>query len=53
MPIPVLHELRRRLPGARPFNGYGQSEIAPLATVLTPEEHDRRPGPVGRPVLNV
>ena len=53
MPVPVLQELRRRLPGARPFNGYGQSEIAPLATVLYPEEHDQRPGSVGRPVLHV
>jgi len=53
MPVPVLQELRRRLPGARPFNGYGQSELAPLATVLYPEEHDRRPGSVGRPVLHV
>lgn len=53
MPIPVLQELRRRLPGARPFNGFGQSEIGPLATVLKPEEHEQRPGSVGRPVLNV
>lgn len=53
MPVPVLQELRRRLPDARLFNGYGQSEIAPLATVLCPEEHDQRPGSVGRPVLNV
>ncbi|MCO6417084.1 AMP-binding protein [Siccirubricoccus sp. KC 17139] len=53
MPVPVLQELRRRLPGARPFNCYGQSEIAPLATVLRPEEHEARPGSVGRPVLNV
>ena len=34
MPVPVLQELRRRLPGIHPFNCYGQSEIAPLATVL-------------------
>jgi fatty-acyl-CoA synthase len=53
MPVPVLQELRARLPGARPFNCYGQSEIAPLATVLRPEEHDARPGSVGRAVLNV
>lgn len=53
MPVPVLHELRARLPEARPFNCYGQSEIAPLATVLRPEEHDARPGSVGRAVLNV
>lgn len=53
MPVPVLEELRRRLPGARPFNCYGQSEIAPLATVLRPEEHDARPASAGRPVLNV
>ncbi|MBV9750686.1 MAG: AMP-binding protein, partial [Acetobacteraceae bacterium] len=53
MPVPVLHELRERLPGVRAFNCYGQSEIAPLATVLKPEEHDARPTSVGRPVLNV
>src|SRR3712207_6072230 len=53
MPVPVLQELRQRLPGARPYNCYGQSEIAPLATVLRPEEHEARPASCGRPVLNV
>jgi fatty-acyl-CoA synthase len=53
MPVPVLHELRERLPGARPYNAYGQTEIAPCATVLQPEEHDARPASCGRPVLNV
>jgi len=53
MPVPVVHELRQRLPGARLFNCYGQSEIAPLATVLRPEEHAERPASAGRPVINV
>jgi len=53
MPVPVLAELRRRLPRARAYNLYGQSEIGPLATVLRPEEHDARPASAGRPVLNV
>ncbi len=53
MPVPVLEELRQRLPGARPFNCYGQSEIGPLATVLAPEDHDARPGSVGKAVFNV
>ncbi|MDE2581327.1 MAG: long-chain-fatty-acid--CoA ligase [Rhodospirillales bacterium] len=53
MPVPVLAELRARLPGARPFNAYGQTEIAPLATVLRPEEHDARPASAGRPAINV
>jgi fatty-acyl-CoA synthase len=53
MPVPVLHELRQRLPKARPYNCYGQTEIAPLATVLRPEEHDARPASCGRPCLNV
>jgi fatty-acyl-CoA synthase len=53
MPVPVLHELRDRLPRARPYNCYGQTEIAPLATMLRPEEHDARPGSCGRPCLNV
>ncbi len=53
MPGPILQELRQRLPGAQPFHAYGQTEIAPLATVLGPEEHDARPNSVGRPVLHV
>ena len=53
MPVPVLEELRQRLPGVRLFNCYGQSEIAPLATVLTPEDHAIQPASAGRPVLNV
>jgi fatty-acyl-CoA synthase len=53
MPVPVLHELRERLPKALPYNCYGQTEIAPLATTLRPEEHDARPASCGRPVLNV
>lgn len=53
MPVPVLQELRERLPGIQPFNCYGQSEIAPLATVLRPEEHDARPASCGKPVINV
>jgi fatty-acyl-CoA synthase len=53
MPVPVLHELRQRLPRARPYNCYGQTEMAPLATVLRPEEHDARPASCGRPGLNV
>jgi fatty-acyl-CoA synthase len=53
MPVPVLAELRQRLPGVRPFHAYGQTEIAPCATILGPEEHDARPASCGRPVLNV
>jgi fatty-acyl-CoA synthase len=53
MPVPVLEELRQRLPGVRAFNCYGQSEIGPLATVLRPEEHDARPASAGRPIFNV
>ncbi|MGP6158183.1 MAG: fatty acyl-CoA synthetase [Vulcanimicrobiaceae bacterium] len=53
MPLPVLEELRARLPAAEPYNLYGQSEIAPLATVLRPAEHEARPTSAGRPVFNV
>ncbi len=53
MPVPVLHELRAALPGVRFYNCYGQTEIAPLATLLKPEEHDARPASAGRPILSV
>ncbi|NMG45121.1 long-chain-fatty-acid--CoA ligase [Aromatoleum toluvorans] len=53
MPVPVLQELATRLPGLALYNCYGQSEIAPLATVLRPEEHAERPASAGRPIFNV
>ena len=54
MPVPVLRELRERLPNPRFYNCYGQSEIAPLATVLRPDElNEERLASVGRPVLLV
>lgn len=53
MPVPIQQELIQRLPSARPFNAYGQTEIAPVATILRPEEHAARPASCGRPVLNV
>ncbi|OQO89991.1 acyl-CoA synthetase [Saccharomonospora piscinae] len=53
MPVPVLNRLRAAMPQLGFYNCFGQSEIAPLATVLRPEEHDRRPDSAGRPVLFV
>jgi len=53
MPVEVLHELRRRLPDVDLWNLYGQTELAPVATVLGPEEQLSRPGSAGRPALNV
>ncbi len=53
MPVAVMRELSERLPGMRLWNFYGQTEIAPLATVLKPEDQLRKPGSAGRPALNV
>ncbi|HEY0189898.1 MAG TPA: acyl-CoA synthetase [Kofleriaceae bacterium] len=53
MPVEVLRELLARLPGVRLWNFYGQTEIAPLATVLRPEDQLRKAGSAGKPVLNV
>jgi fatty-acyl-CoA synthase len=53
MPVEVLRELQRRLPQIRLWNLYGQTEIAPLATVLKPEDQLRKAGTAGRPCLNV
>lgn len=53
MPVPVLLELQERLPNVGLYNCYGQSEIAPLATVLRPEEHAERPASAGRPIITV
>ena len=53
MPVEVLKELARRLPSVGFWNLYGQTEIAPLATMLGPDDQLRKPGSCGRAVLNV
>jgi len=50
MPTPILERLRALLPSLGFYNCFGQSEIAPLASVLRPEEHDARPASAGRAV---
>ncbi|MDQ0189486.1 acyl-CoA synthetase (AMP-forming)/AMP-acid ligase II [Alicyclobacillus cycloheptanicus] len=53
MPMEVLKELMRRLPQAQFWNFYGQTEVAPLATVLQPEDQLRKLGSAGLPALHV
>jgi fatty-acyl-CoA synthase len=53
MPVAVMREILERLPNLRLWNLYGQTEIAPLATMLGPEDQLRKPGSCGRAVLNV
>ena len=53
MPVEVMKEISRRLPHLRLWNLYGQTEIAPLATMLGPDDQLRKPGSAGRAVLNV
>jgi fatty-acyl-CoA synthase len=53
MPVEVLRELQRRLPDVRLWNFYGQTEMAPLATILRPDEQLARAGSAGRAAVNV
>jgi fatty-acyl-CoA synthase len=53
MPVEVLRELQRRLPQVQLWNFYGQTEMAPLATILRPHEQAQRAGSAGRPAINV
>ncbi|ONI80978.1 acyl-CoA synthetase [Actinosynnema sp. ALI-1.44] len=53
MPVEVLREMRQRLPGVRLWNLYGQTELAPVATVLGPDEQLSHIGSAGRPALHV
>ena len=53
MPGPVLTRLQEKAPELGFYNCFGQSEVAPLCTVLRPEEHSERPDSAGRPVLFV
>ncbi|MDN5854368.1 MAG: AMP-binding protein, partial [Actinomycetia bacterium] len=53
MPVEILHEMQRRLPDVALWNFYGQTEMAPLATILGPEEQLSHAGSAGRNALNV
>ncbi len=53
MPVEVLRELQQRLPAVQLWNFYGQTEMAPLATILQPHEQLERAGSAGRASLNV
>ena len=53
MPVEILRELVERLPSMDLFNFYGQTEMAPLATLLGPEDQVRKAGSAGRACINV
>jgi len=53
MPVEVLREIQARLPHVQLWNFYGQTEMAPLATILRPEEQLALAGSAGRPSINV
>ncbi len=53
MPREILRELSNRLPNALFWNFYGQTEVAPLATALQPEDQLRKLGSAGKATLHV
>ncbi|GAB7002847.1 acyl-CoA synthetase [Nocardioides sp. AN3] len=53
MPVAVLQEMRTRLPDVALWNFYGQTEMAPLATILGPDEQLSHAGSAGRAAINV
>ena len=53
MPVEILREITQRLPSVRLWNFYGQTEMAPAAVMLQPEDQLRKAGAAGRPCLNV
>lgn len=53
MPVEILKEIQQRLPDVALWNFYGQTEMAPLATILGPGEQLSHAGSAGRAALNV
>lgn len=53
MPVEVLKEIQQRLPQVDLWNFYGQTELAPVATILPPHEQLSHAGSAGKPVLFV
>lgn len=53
MPTAIIEELTERLPNMKLWNFYGQTELAPVATVLQPEDQLRKLGSAGKPGINI
>jgi fatty-acyl-CoA synthase len=52
-PPATLELLRRTFPAAQVVNAFGQTEMSSNTTLLKGEDALRRPGSIGRPVVNV
>ena len=53
MPTAIIEELLSRIPGLQLYNFYGQTELAPVATVLKPKDQLSKLGSAGQSVINV
>jgi len=53
MPVEVLKEMLKRLPGAKIYNYYGQTELAPYHTILKAEDAMTKLGSAGMGGLNM
>ena len=53
MPVEILKELVQRVPGAKVYNYYGQTELAPYHTILKAEDAMSKLGAAGRAGLHM
>jgi fatty-acyl-CoA synthase len=53
MPVEILKEILERLPGAKVYNYYGQTELAPYHTILKAEDATTKLGSAGMGGLNM
>jgi len=53
MPVEVLKELMEKIPGARVYNYYGQTELAPYHTILKAKDALKKLGSAGKGGLNM
>lgn len=53
MPTAIIEELSQRLPNLKLWNFYGQTELAPVATILQPEDQLPKLGSAGKPGINI
>ncbi len=53
MPVEVLKEILEKFEGAKVYNYYGQTELAPYHTVLKAEDALRKLGSAGKGGLNM
>lgn len=53
MPLKMKESILKNFPNMQLYDGFGQTEMSPVTTLLKPEDFLRKPTSVGKPIIGV